>query len=342
MTRDEALTLLGLTADCSADEMGAAYRWMVQAWHPDRLPPSSDRRAVATARTRSIIEAFEVLREKKIAAEVAGPEDPIATRGPRDSGRTPLQFSELSPEKVVPEPPEQGPRFRSHYGLLLAAFVVLGGVTATMVWARASDPVRETVLDPGRGVDNQSTSAAAVTLPAAPTPVVEPESDPLVRYSVSIGAFRDRARAMALLGQLQSEAPRVWMTIVPVDVSGIVFHRVLVGFADHPGFLDPIIDKVSMALGENPESWILRDAVFTLCVSEATSVADAETVMERMAAHDILPFSLRSMEGSVRVCAGAFARAEEADHLRSTLLAAGFAPDLTPPLGDPKLWVSAG
>jgi len=336
MTRAEALTLLGLTPGCSDEDVRAAYRWMVQAWHPDRLPPSSDRRAAATARTRSIIEAFEVLQEKPTSQDVK-PEDPIPTRGPRDSNRNPLQFSERSPEKVVLEPVEEVSRPRSQHSLLLIAFVLLGGVTASLVLARSADPVQETAVGLEPREVSPSVPAPEPIRSVALTTAVEAESDPLVRYSVSIGAFRDQVRAMAVIRQLERNAVRVWTTIVPVDVDGIVFHRVLVGLEEDPGSLDPVISRVSMALKEDPESWILRDAAFTLCLSETPSVVDAERVMDRVAAHDIVPFALQSADDSVRVCAGAFSGEQEADYLRSTLVAAGFTPEFIRPVGEPIL-----
>ena len=336
MTRAEALTLLGLTAGCSDEDVRVAYRWMVQAWHPDRLPPSSDRRAAATARTRSIIEAFEVLQEKPASQDVK-PEDPIPTRGPRDSNRNPLQFSERSPEKMVLERVEKVSRPRSQYGLLLIAFVLLGGVTSSLVLARSADPVQETVVGVEPREVSPSVLASEPIRSVAVTTVVEAEPVPLVRYSVSIGAFRDQGRAMALVRQLERDALRVWMTIVPVDVDGVVFHRVLVGLEEDSGALDSVISRVSLALKEDPASWILRDAAFTLCVSETPSVVDAERVMDRVAAHDIVPFALQSTDESVRVCAGAFSGEQEADYLRSTLVAAGFRPEFIRPVGEPIL-----
>lgn len=336
MTRAEALTLLGLTPGCSDEDVRAAYRWMVQAWHPDRLPPSSDRRAAATARTRSIIEAFEVLQEKSTSQDVK-PEDPIPTRGPRDSNRTPLQFSERSPEKVVLEPVEEVSRPRAQYGLLLIAFVLLGGVTSSLVLARSADPVQETAVGLELREVRPSVPAPELIRSVAVSTLVEVESAPLVRYSVLIGAFRDQVRAMALVRQLERNAPRVWTTIVPVDIDGLVFHRVLVGLEEDLGALDSVISRVSSALEEDPVSWIIRDAAFTLCVSETPSVVYAERVMDRVAAHDIVPFALQSTDDSVRVCAGAFSGEQEADYLRSTLVAAGFTPEFIRPVGEPIL-----
>ncbi|MDG2281995.1 MAG: DnaJ domain-containing protein [Longimicrobiales bacterium] len=336
MTRAEALTLLGLTPGCSDEDVRAAYRWMVQASHPDRLPPSSDRRAAATARTRSIIEAFEVLQEKSTSQDVK-PEDPIPTRGPRDSNRTPLQFSEPSPEKVVLEPVEEVSRPRAQYGLLLIAFVLLGGVTSSLVLARSADPVQETAVGLELREVRPSVPAPELIRSVAVSTVVEVESVPLVRYSVLIGAFRDQVRAMALVRQLERNASRVWTTIVPVDIDGIVFHRVLVGLEEDLGALDSVISRVSLALEEDPVSWIIRDAAFTLCVSETPSVVYAERVMDRVAAHDIVPFALQSTDDSVRVCAGAFSGEQEADYLRSTLVAAGFTPEFIRPVGEPIL-----
>ena len=61
MTRDEALSVLGLSADAGRDDITAAYRELAQMLHPDKYGDSKRLRERAERQMRSINEARDVL-----------------------------------------------------------------------------------------------------------------------------------------------------------------------------------------------------------------------------------------------------------------------------------------
>lgn len=61
MTRDEALSVLGLKPDASRDQITIAYRELVQMLHPDKYGDNKRLRARAEQQMRAINEARDVL-----------------------------------------------------------------------------------------------------------------------------------------------------------------------------------------------------------------------------------------------------------------------------------------
>ena len=61
MTRDEALSVLGLKSDASRDQIAIAYRELVQMLHPDKYGDNKRLRARAEQQMRAINEARDVL-----------------------------------------------------------------------------------------------------------------------------------------------------------------------------------------------------------------------------------------------------------------------------------------
>lgn len=61
MTRDEALSVLGLERDATREEISAAYRELAQMLHPDKYGSNKKLRARAEQQMRSINEARDIL-----------------------------------------------------------------------------------------------------------------------------------------------------------------------------------------------------------------------------------------------------------------------------------------
>lgn len=61
MTRDEALTVLGLPSDAGREDISAAYRELAQMLHPDKYGDNKRLRSRAEQQMRSINEARDVL-----------------------------------------------------------------------------------------------------------------------------------------------------------------------------------------------------------------------------------------------------------------------------------------
>lgn len=61
MNRNEALRLLGLSADATSEEVKAAYRETAQILHPDRFASNKKLQERATEQFKNLQEAYEVL-----------------------------------------------------------------------------------------------------------------------------------------------------------------------------------------------------------------------------------------------------------------------------------------
>lgn len=339
MTPFEARILLDLQPDPTEDELRSAYRSMLRAWHPDRFPEGSDLSGVSTGRTRSIIEAFHVLRDD-VAARVdagAAPGCPPAARALPERARDPLHFTGPTPEKAVsrPQDPPRRNRDRS-WAAALALTTALAAVVA-LVMVRGGGPVEAASPPVGQAAAYGSTDGSA----SAPTSVqgVERVAAPVARYSMTIGSFRDLDRAMTVVERVRRGAPGVWATTVPVEVEGTVFQRVLVGFSRDQESLDGLVETVSAVLGEDPGRWIQRDAGLVLCLSEAGDLEEARDLMAALSQMGISSYAVGvespGGEPTVRVCTGSFDKPAEADYLKRTLLSQGFDPSLEPRTGEP-------
>lgn len=73
MNRTEALRILGLDADASADDIKAAYRETAQILHPDRFAGNKKLQDRATEQFKNLQEAYDVLMGKRASKSAARP-----------------------------------------------------------------------------------------------------------------------------------------------------------------------------------------------------------------------------------------------------------------------------
>ena len=79
MTRDEALSVLGLKPDASRDQIAIAYRELVQMLHPDKYGDNKRLRARAEQQMRAINEARDVLLKGERTSRRPSPATAAAT-----------------------------------------------------------------------------------------------------------------------------------------------------------------------------------------------------------------------------------------------------------------------
>ena len=79
MTRDEALSVLGLKPDASRDQITIAYRELVQMLHPDKYGDNKRLRARAEQQMRAINEARDVLLKGERTSRRPSPATAVAT-----------------------------------------------------------------------------------------------------------------------------------------------------------------------------------------------------------------------------------------------------------------------
>jgi len=337
----EARILLGLRDAPSEEELLTAYRAMLRAWHPDRFPQGSDLHEVSNQRTRSIIEAFEVLQHELTARRELGlpPHVERAVTDDAKRPRDPLRFDGPTPEKTVPHLNTSSDRARLRPRTAAAVLALVVSSASVLVLARGGAPVEGAVLPSVQATSDVAPASEESQLAADDR--MQPPPPAVARYSMAIGAFRDRNRAMTVVERLGEQAPGVWATTVPVQVDETVFHRILVGFTNDRDALDRVVEDVSSVLGQDPAQWILREASFALCLSDGGSLQDARRLVTGLNQRGISSFALRILssngEAGVRVCSGSFAGPSEADYLKQALIREGFNPSLEPRLGEPVL-----
>ena len=347
----EARILLGLRGEPSEEELLTAYRAMLRAWHPDRFTQGSDLLEVSNQRTRSIIEAFAVLQDELTARKGVG-RSPQGTRALADDAkrpRDPLRFDGPTPEKADRRADSSTSPVRSRRWAAVALLAVVLSGAGVVALARGGAPVEGAVLPSAQAAGDVELPALVEAERESEVPnsgfvsdnTEAPVTASIATYSVAIGAFRDRNRAMTVVRQLTQQAPGVWTTTVPVRVGETVFHRILVGFADDQKLLEQVVETVGPVLEEDPRQWILREAGLTLCLSDGDSLQEARRLVTGLNQRGISSFALKvplsEGEAGIRVCSGSFDGPSEADYLRQALIREGFDPSLEPRLGEPVL-----
>ena len=352
MKLDEARVLLGLRPGFSESEFRAAAEGAKRDWWPERFPEGSEYRRVAEERTRTIQQACLVLEGALTSSPRDSERELDNTEPPSVSPDTitpPVSLDstavdDVQPQGVTPRsvPGRGGRTYRVLGGVLV---VVLGGASVFGIWSQR-DSGTDSSLRNGtgeeRGFDlSAPVSPEAAAVDASPATVTltdsletrqESADSNRVYYSVGLGAFQDQDAARSLLTRVQGLEPSVWAVIAPVDVSGTVYFRVMVGLAGAPEALADVVQAVTRGIGRDVEGWILREVAVTLCLAGPGGSADVAAETARLASQGIAAFLREepspSGETLFRVCSGAFSDAEEATFFEDRLRAQGWAPEV--------------
>jgi hypothetical protein len=223
--------------------------------------------------------------------------------------------------------------------------LVLGGAAVFGIWSQldsGTDSSLRNGTEEERGFDLSApvspeaaavdTSPATVTLKDSLETRLESADSNRVYYSVGLGAFQDQDAARSLLTRVQALEPSVWAVIAPVDVSGTLYFRVMVGLAGAPDALADVVQAVTRGIGRDVEGWILREVAVTLCLAGPGGSADVSAETSGLASQGIATFLREEPspggEPLFRVCSGAFSDVEEATFFEDRLRAQGWAPEV--------------
>lgn len=133
----ECYRILGLTPGCHWDEVQAAYRRMVQKWHPDRYPPQSDAQTEAGQRMQELNKAYTALSDYyrsqgKLPFEAGERGSPTATEKtaspPRPNTRNPAAANDRSQDAYqapIQQPARDGASSLSAW-IAVALLAVIG------------------------------------------------------------------------------------------------------------------------------------------------------------------------------------------------------------------------
>ena len=101
MNRTEALRILGLDADASADDIKAAYRETAQILHPDRFAGNKKLQDRATEQFKNLQEAYDVLMGKRASKSAARPSASAAgSSGLNEEGELEARLAGIAAARV--------------------------------------------------------------------------------------------------------------------------------------------------------------------------------------------------------------------------------------------------
>jgi len=100
-----AYHLLGLTSNATLDDVKAAYRDLVQVWHPDRFPDNERLREKAARNLQRINEAYAVLRDHRPPGPTVPAPQPEAKSDRRQPAPASSGLADLHYERRVASRP---------------------------------------------------------------------------------------------------------------------------------------------------------------------------------------------------------------------------------------------
>lgn len=207
--------------------------------------------------------------------------------------------------------------------------------------------------DPGSSAPDTSGVAAGVSASAEPAGSIgfsndERSSgtergprpiDPGADFSVALAAYRDTGRAEAHRNELAGLVPDVPTFVAPVEVDGVVYHRVLAGLAPDSASAAALAAELASIVGGDPTSWVVRgtDLVFDLGGAPTREVATRKLsdIVDRGVPATLAHVTYTDRSARYRIYAGGYANRDEAAHLGRLIASAGLEAELTTRLGLP-------
>ncbi|MDZ7778920.1 MAG: SPOR domain-containing protein [Gemmatimonadota bacterium] len=228
--------------------------------------------------------------------------------------------------------PEGRKRRRPRGRTVMTAALIVVAVAATS-WLSLRPDVDASAPDP-TGADEEAAVAEAATAFDAPHPIA-----PMADFSVALAAYRDSARASAHLDELAELAPDVARFIAPVEVDGIVYHRVLAGLAPDSASATALASELASVVGGDAASWIVRSTHLVFDLGGASTRDEATRELARVRDRGVparlarVTYTDRSVR--YRIYAGGYADPAEASHLGRLIASRDLEAELTTRQGWP-------
>lgn len=218
--------------------------------------------------------------------------------------------------------------------LVLVIVVVLGWfglIRVPGIVPRRADAgesvVRQAAVEPDGAT---APDAAVESPPASVAPDAAPGGVPVQAWALRLGAFRDRGVARGEADRMAASAPGHLFIVVPVEVSGNRWYRVVSAQAVDEAAAEA--DRVALAAAlqaPDADRWLVRAAPLAYLVAESPEVAEARRRADELASRGVDAYVLRVSgddgPATYRVYAGAYANAAEAGAMRSLLDGVGLA-----------------
>ncbi|MFQ5537742.1 MAG: SPOR domain-containing protein [Gemmatimonadota bacterium] len=216
--------------------------------------------------------------------------DPLYGRGTeKPPGPSPAEGAAEHPE----ERPTAGPKPRIwrfapvQWAVAAVVFVVGGFLLQIRLSPRGSPAVEEGVgaaQEDGGGAEAETggveggAGASATGLDGAPRSAPWPDRapPPPLSFSVGVASFSDPARADREAEALRETVPGLPAFVVPVEVNGRTYHRVLLGAASDSAGAHAILDQIIAAVGRDPSRFVIRSTPLAFRLAVASTAAEAE------------------------------------------------------------------
>lgn len=278
----------------------------------------------------------------RAAAHPPVPDDDVWEADPAAVGPDPDEDDEptmsLAAASAVNRANRKSPPKKSRAGwvflilfLILVALVVagwLGLIRVPGIVPRRADAEESQVME-ASAPDPASAELGLAGADAPPAPAgVDASEAPVQAWTLRLGAFRDRPVARSEAARMAAAAPDHLFAVVPVDVSGARWYRVvsaLVADADEAEAHRALLASALQV--PDAEQWLARSAPLAFLVAEMDDAAAARGRADELAAGEIDAYVL-TVPGAdgrrwFRVYAGAYADAAEAGVMRRLLDGAG-------------------
>lgn len=199
------------------------------------------------------------------------------------------------------------------------------GLMVLGVWAVSR------VLLGGGTTDSSAVSEETVRERAEPpAPFVSPPPDPAQAYSLTLAAFQDVTLAEIQAGEFAARRADLLFTIVPVRVSGTVFHRILAGPATDSTAAEELRASLGRTLSDEDSSlWIVRATPLAFALGDYESREAADRRAAELSVAWLAPYVFEigpSDRPSFRVYAGAYSDSTEASVVRTRFTELGEEP----------------
>jgi hypothetical protein len=255
-------------------------------------------------------------------AESYADEPPAPEPTPAVVTRSPVSRADPTPlRRALEEPVEEVEPRRRWWPLLLvlAAIVVIAGVAA-LLFSRAGNLNRASVVDAPPPVQ------AAVPAAAAPAPSGSP-----LPYTVYVTAYQFYDAARRQLEVEQGRFPQATFYISPEPEQGIVYYKVFAGSLPDTGAATRLRDQLvdTGAIDRNDvaaTSSLIKYSPLSFDLGEFPSRRGAERRADSLAAQGIPAYPVPAPSnggGRWRVYGGAFADSADAEFMRGLLAKAG-------------------
>jgi hypothetical protein len=137
MRDDDAFRVLGVPSSATTEEIRAAFRRLVKAWHPDRHASSPERRAIAEETMKRVIDAYRAVRNRRARPEPESRPQSAPPTGTSMFSVTPTQEPSFRASRQPSQPSAEEVRLRRRQVVRewLPRVTTMAAILVASIWA---------------------------------------------------------------------------------------------------------------------------------------------------------------------------------------------------------------